>query len=217
MIEAPALVLVGASGVGKNTVAEALLRAEDTPFRYIRSLCTRKKRETFTDEYIYVSETEFLRRVEAKEMLEYTRYGGNYYGTPLSEILSCRKEGRVPLMILDINGVENIRRIYPDFPIYAVYLYAEPAEIRKRLWQRDLSRETEQSRERVLRRLQVNKTDFLSLLDGKAALFDAFVENRVVSEAVEKILLLYSKKTNASEEERCLMQAFFLRCASYEI
>ena len=72
MIFAPALILVGASGVGKNTVAEILLAGEHSPFTYTRSLTTREPRGTFSDEYLYVTEAEFLSRVSNGKMLEYT-------------------------------------------------------------------------------------------------------------------------------------------------
>ena len=77
---AAALILVGASGVGKNTGAEILLSMEGSPFTYTRSLTTREVRGTFSDEYLYVSEEEFLSRVSGGTMLEYTRDGGKCVG-----------------------------------------------------------------------------------------------------------------------------------------
>ncbi len=217
MINAPALILVGASGVGKNTVAEALLSAAESPFFYIRSLCTREKRETFTDEYIYVSEEEFLRRIEKGEMLEHTRYGGHLYGTPMSEIQKAREEGKIPLMILDINGVESIRRNHPDLSVYAVYLYADPIEIRRRLEERDLRMNTAEEREKVRRRLENNRADFRVLAKEKHLLFDTFVENRLVAETANRVLALYREKASVSEEEKLAMLVFFKNAVSFEI
>ena len=152
MKHAPILILVGPSGVGKNTVAEVLLGAKDSPFSYSRSLTTRDPRGTFADEYLYVSEEEFLSRVQAGKMLEYTRYGENYYGTPMSEVERAEAEGKISLMILDINGVESIRRDHPSLPIFAVYLYADPKEIKDRLESRDLGDGNEENRARINRR-----------------------------------------------------------------
>lgn len=213
MMQAAALILAGASGVGKNTVAEALLCEKNSPFSYIRSLSTRAPRKTFTDEYIYVSEEEFLRRIENGEILEHTRYGGYLYGTPISEIKAAYASGKIPLMILDIRGVENLRRNHPDFSVYAVYLYADPAEIRHRLEMRDLRENTAEEQARVLRRLESNREDFRALAKGQYRLFDAFVENRLVEEAVKRVLALYTEKALVSREEKLAMGDFFKNAA----
>lgn len=216
MKHAPALILVGPSGVGKNTVGEILLGAENSPFSYSRSLTTRDPRGTYTDEYLYVSEAEFLSRVQAGKMLEYTLYGGNYYGTPMSEVERSHSEGKIPLMILDINGVESIRRDYPDFPIYAVYLYADPAQIRDRLQVRDLGDGCEENKKRIARRLENNREDFRSLADGRLRLFDAFVENLSADAAAREVLSLFEERRVISVAESNTMRDYFLRVANYK-
>ena len=214
MKHAPILILVGPSGVGKNTVAEVLLGAKDSPFSYSRSLTTRDPRGTFADEYLYVSEEEFLSRVQAGKMLEYTRYGENYYGTPMSEVERAEAEGKISLMILDINGVESIRRDHPSLSIFAVYLYADPKEIKGRLESRDLGDGNEENRARINRRLQNNREDFRSLSEGRLALFDAFVENCCVESAAKKVLSLYHEKHCVNCEEQHAMCAYFEKAAA---
>ena len=214
MKHAPILILVGPSGVGKNTVAEVLLGAKDSPFSYSRSLTTRDPRGTFADEYLYVSEEEFLSRVQAGKMLEYTRYGENYYGTPMSEVERAEAEGKISLMILDINGVESIRRDHPALPIFAVYLYADPKEIKDRLESRDLGDGNEENRARINRRLQNNREDFRSLSEGRLVLFDAFVENCCVESAAKKVLSLYHEKHCVNCDEKHEMCAYFEKAAA---
>ena len=216
MKQAPVLILVGASGVGKNTVAEVLLGAENSPFSYSRSLTTRDPRGTFADEYLYVSEEEFLARVEAGKMLEHTRYGENYYGTPMSEVERANAEGKNSLMILDINGVESIRKNHPNLPIYAVYLYAEPEEIRRRLEARDLGCACEENIQKVHKRLKNNRDDFSSLAEGRYRLFDAFVENNVVVDAAARVLALYEMHASLPEQTMISMRDFFARAAKFE-
>ena len=213
MKQVPILILVGPSGVGKNTVAEVLLGAKDSPFSYSRSLTTRDPRGTFADEYLYVSEDEFLSLVQAGKMLEYTRYGENYYGTPMSEVERAEGEGKISLMILDINGVESIRRDHPSLSVFAVYLYADPMEIKDRLESRDLGDGNEENRARISRRLQNNREDFRSLSKGRLSLFDAFVENCCVESAAKKILSLYHEKHCLNCEEKNAMCAFFEKAA----
>ncbi|MBP3592287.1 MAG: guanylate kinase [Clostridia bacterium] len=216
MMHAPALILVGPSGVGKNTVAEILLGAKDSPFSYSRSLTTRDPRGTYADEYLYVSEQEFLSRVQAGKMLEYTLYGGNYYGTPMSEVERSHSEGKIPLMILDINGVESIRRDHPSLPIFAVYLYADPAQIRDRLQARDLGDGCEENRKRIARRLENNREDFRSLADGRLHLFDAFVENLCADAAAREVLSIFEERRLLSAQEAITMRDYFLRAVNFE-
>ena len=104
-----AVVLVGASAVGKTTLAVRLLSC-DGEFAYIRSATTRAARgDAHDSEYIYLSRDEFLSRAEKGEMLEYMEYGGNCYGTPKSELERAFSEGKTPLLILDLEGISALR------------------------------------------------------------------------------------------------------------
>ena len=216
MIFAPALILVGASGVGKNTVAEILLAGEHSPFTYTRSLTTREPRGTFSDEYLYVTEAEFLSRVSNGKMLEYTCYGGKFYGTPFSEVERARSEGKIPLMILDINGVESIRRDHPEFMIYAVYLYAELSEISCRLEKRDLLDGSEENRQKIRKRLQNNREDFRSLADGRYSYFDAFVENKDITECARAVMRSYEASEPLNEAQCAYMRSLFEKMSHIE-
>ena len=211
------LILVGASGVGKNTVAEILLNAENSRFSYSRSLTTRDPRGTFASEYLYVSEDEFLSRVNAGKMLEYTRYGENYYGTPVSEVERATAEEKASLMILDINGVESIRRDHPALPIFAVYLYADPKEIRSRLEGRDLLDGSEENLKKIQKRIDQNRADFLSLSEGRYRLFDAFVENADAKEAARLALRLYENDIRIRESDALSMRDRFAKMAKESI
>ena len=91
-----AIVIAGASGVGKTTVANLIL--EKCDFSLVRSATTRPPREDGNyDEYLYLTREEFLSRVENGEMLEFTEYGDRLYGTPKSEIERIVSEGKIPL------------------------------------------------------------------------------------------------------------------------
>ena len=216
MSRTPALIFVGPSGVGKNTVAEWILNAEHTPFSLSRSLTTRQARDTFASEYLYVSEEEFRARIDARKMLEYTKYGENYYGTPMSEIERCEEEGKIPFLILNIGGVENIRRDYPDLPIYAVYLYAEPDLILERLKARDLGDGCEDNLAHLRKRMENNREDYLALAAGQYRLYDAFVENIYSDEAAALALELYERREPLCEARAEEMRKFFIRAAEYE-
>ena len=65
-------------------------------------MTTRGIREGEVDgkDYYFVSEEEFLRQVEAGNLLEYARFVGNYYGTPLDKVQKELEEGNEVTHIL---------------------------------------------------------------------------------------------------------------------
>ena len=47
-------------------------------------------------------------------MLEYTRYCGNYYGTPLREAIEVMESGRNLILEIEVEGAQNVKRLYPE-------------------------------------------------------------------------------------------------------
>ena len=157
--ENPVLVLSGASAAGKTAVANAII-GKDARFTFLRSATTRAKRGDGNDgEYIYLSREEFLHRIENGDMLEHMEYAGNMYGTLYSEIERAESEGKIPLLVLDINGMKSL---YTDKRLSActVFVYAPLSLVEKRL----LARFTEGEDEEKLRlRLARNREDYLAM------------------------------------------------------
>ena len=185
-----AVVLAGPSAVGKTTVMKRIIE-KDSRFSYVRSQTTREKRQDGNDgEYTYVSEIEFLRSIENGEMLEYTNFAGNYYGTPLLSIKNIFREGKIPLLILDIAGVKSLRAI-EDFKTVAVYLWEELDILESRLYERELgSNPTSKKLKKFMDRKNSNIEAYLTLSDN-ADIFDAFIHNCDVEKTADKIISLY--------------------------
>jgi guanylate kinase len=126
------LILVGPSAVGKTTVADELI--ESGEFSLTRSLTTRAPRgDGHDDEYVYTDRAGFLRELDSGRVLEHTEYLGTLYGTPLSEIERVISEGRVPLLILDINGAEALSRIKGEISPCIIYLTEDESVLKSRL------------------------------------------------------------------------------------
>lgn len=108
------VVVSGPSGCGKGTVNAKLLENED--FIFSVSATTRLPREGERDgvNYYYISEEEFLRRIKDGEMLEYTTYCENYYGTPLREAEKVMENGKNLLLEIEVEGAMNVKKQYPD-------------------------------------------------------------------------------------------------------
>ena len=173
-----AIIIVGASGVGKTTVANVIL--ENPKYSLVRSATTRKPREDGNDsEYIYLSNDEFQNAVKNGEMLEFTEYGGNFYGTPKKETLATLESGKNVILELEVEGAMNIKAQYPE-AILILFLPPSFAVQEQRLRKRGT--ETE---EKICARLERTKEE-LKLANA----YDYVVYNHDFrdAEAAQKIL-----------------------------
>ena len=108
------IVLSGPAGSGKDTVVQRLVELHPE-IEVSISLTTRDKRpgEHEGVNYYYIETAEFERRIAAGEVLEYTNYCGNYYGTPQAEIEKRMQQGINVVLIIEVEGAANVKRIYP--------------------------------------------------------------------------------------------------------
>ncbi len=181
------LVITGASGVGKTTVAAAILN-EPSKFGLVRSITTRAPRGDAHDgEYLYATREEFFKKAESGELVEYTDFGDNMYGTPKSELERVFLEGKTPLLVLDIEGIRSLRAKEFDFEPIIVYVWYELDLIEKRLYERDLKEPTAEKLLSFLKRKASNIRDFL-LMPELSDKIDLFVRNERVEDSVDEIL-----------------------------
>ncbi|MBQ9131734.1 MAG: guanylate kinase [Clostridia bacterium] len=108
------IVISGPAGSGKGTVNARLLESEE--FAFSVSATTRAPRpgEENGKNYYFISREDFERRIANGEMLEYTCYCDNYYGTPLREALEVLESGRNLILEIEVEGAMNVKRLYPD-------------------------------------------------------------------------------------------------------
>ena len=108
------IVISGPAGSGKGTVNAHLLKTGD--FVYSVSATTRAPRPGEVDgvNYHYITKEEFLLRIENGDMLEYTEYCGNYYGTPRKEAEEVLASGKNLILEIEVEGAKNVKRAYPD-------------------------------------------------------------------------------------------------------
>ena len=194
-----ALLLAGPSGGGKTTVMAELCKS-DYGFELVRSATTRERRGDRNDgEYIYLSKEEFLLLARSGEMLEFTEYGGNLYGTPNSEIKRINELGKTPILILDLNGAATLRAKKLGFDIYAVYVYAAPRVLSERLAKRYAEVGGEKS-ERYAIRMENNRRDYLSAAEW-CPLFDTAVVSSSLKKTEEEVMKAFlSGKKEISPE-----------------
>ena len=81
------LVVSGPSGAGKDTVVSRMMQ-KHPEIEISVSATTRAPRagETDGENYYFLTNEQFEKKIDRGEMLEYVNYCGKYYGTPKSEV-----------------------------------------------------------------------------------------------------------------------------------
>ncbi|HEX5417778.1 MAG TPA: guanylate kinase [Chloroflexota bacterium] len=117
------VVLSGPSGVGKDTVIEAIERS-GFPIEKIVTATTRAIRNTEVDgrDYHFLTPEEFQRWRDEGRFLESAEIYGRFYGTPKAEVQQALARGRVVLLKIDVQGAAQIRQSIPN----AVYIFLGP-------------------------------------------------------------------------------------------
>ena len=108
------VVVSGPAGSGKGTVDAHLLKRDD--FVYSVSATTRAPRPGEIDgvHYHFLTVEEFKERLDRGEMIEYTQYCGNFYGTPKKEAEEVLASGRNLILEIEVEGAHNVKAKYPE-------------------------------------------------------------------------------------------------------
>jgi guanylate kinase len=110
------LVIAGPAGSGKSTLCDRLL-GERREFSRVVTTTTRAPRpgEVNGVHYHFFTAEDFRRRVGAGEFLEWAQVHGDredrLYGTLKSSVLEPLAQGRNLVLSIDVQGVENLRRL----------------------------------------------------------------------------------------------------------
>ena len=171
------LIIAGPSAVGKTTVAHRMLELDER-YEFVRSVTTRPCRgDQFNNEYIYITDEEFRALIDNGGVLEHTEYAGSFYGTPRSEIDRITSEGRIPLLILDINGVTSLYNNKGDISPCGVYISDDIDVMEKRLYERykdDM--DSPETQRRYNSRSRQNRIDYAEMPDRQSVFYE-FIEN----------------------------------------
>lgn len=153
------LVVSGPAGSGKGTVLAALQEKYEG-FACSVSATSRPRLSNEVDgvNYHYITREQFEGMLERGEMLEYTEYCGNYYGTPKGEADRILSTGKNLILEIEVDGAMQIKRRYPD-AVLVMIIPPSAAVQEQRL--RARARDSEEQIQRRLRRAhsELNRID----------------------------------------------------------
>ncbi|HAU31135.1 MAG: Guanylate kinase [Desulfotomaculum sp. 46_296] len=170
-------ILSGPSGVGKGTVAKALLeKAKDLVYSISATTRLPREGEVNGSSYYFLSEDEFRKKADRQEFLEWAQIYGNFYGTlrlPVERALSCGKD---VLLEIDVQGGIQVKQKIPQ----AVLIFLLPPS-QDELESRLIRRASEPAAD-IKKRLNWAEEEFEYL-----KLYDYAIVNDWVDEVVSKI------------------------------
>lgn len=184
------------AGCGKDTILGELFKKTDKA-GYAVSATTRAPREGEIDgvHYHFLTREDFSEKIKRGEVLEYTEYCGNFYGTLKKSVDDLILSGKDAVLKIEVEGAMNIKKMFPVACL--VFILPPSLEIlEKRL--RGRGTETEEKiRERTLQ--AKNELAF-------AKNYDYLVVNDDLSEAVEDVLAVFRAEKLRRERRAGLIE-----------
>ncbi len=175
-------VISGPSGSGKSTLLDEILK----DFKINRllsrsvSLTTRPKRsgEAGGTHYFFIDEAKFKKLLQAKKILEWTRYLGYYYGTPKDFFEKQRHRLKHIALCLDYKGALQVKRLYPE---NTITVFVMPPSLRM-LATRIKKRCSKTKDDEVKKRLEMARKEIFY-----RRRYDHCVVNKDLRQAVKKL------------------------------
>ena len=183
------------AGCGKDTILEQLFKKTDT-VGYSVSATTRAPREGEVNgvHYYFKTREEFEEMIGAGEVLEYTEYCGNYYGTPKKGVEELLAQGKDVILKIEVEGAMNIKRSFPECCLVFI-LPPSLAELERRLRKRG----TETEDKILLRTAQAkNELEF-------AKNYDYLIVNGELEVAVDDLLAVIRAEKRRKERNLALL------------
>jgi guanylate kinase len=143
------VVISGPSGVGKDTIIEALKkRPHEREYHYVVTCTTRPRRPGEVDgkSYHFLDPKRFRGMRDSGEFLEANEVHGRWYGTPRAQVQAALAAGRDVILKIDVQGAQVIKETVPE----ALLIFLVPPSLED-LFHRLRSRATESVDELELR------------------------------------------------------------------
>lgn len=177
------IVFSAPSGAGKTTILKQILMMYPELVISV-SATTRKPRngEINGKDYFFISEGEFLSKINNHEFVEWEKFYDYYYGTLKSFVDDTLDLGKSIVFEVDVKGALSIKRFFPE----AHLIFIKPPdveELKRRLEQR--ATESESDLKKRIERAEME----LSFKD----MFDYVVVNSELENAIKNVSKIINK------------------------
>ena len=172
------VVVSSPSGGGKTTLVKRLVRRVPGLVRSV-SVTTRPPRagERRGSDYRFISPAAFQRLRQTRQLLEWARVHGAWYGTPKAPARRALAQGRDVILSIDVQGARQIRRALGTRATLVFLLPPSLEDLRRRLRRRRTETPTA-----MRRRLAVARREIAC-----AVWYDVIVVNDRLDQAIRDV------------------------------
>jgi len=185
------VLIAGATASGKGSIADYL--HQNSEFSHVITHTTRAPRtgEENGKDYWFVTEEQMLALLNANQMIEAkVIHNHAVYGASIESYQAVASSGRRPLLIIDVQGAEDIAKHVPD--LHAVFLLPPNYEVwMERLDKRGAMSHVERSRRLQSARMEIEK--------ATASRYFNLVVNRDINTTAQAII---ANINNPQEQHR---------------
>lgn len=186
------------AGCGKDTILGEVLKCTNKA-GYAVSATTRAPREGEVNgvHYHFLSREEFEKKISEGDVLEYTEYCGNYYGTLKKSVDDLISAGRDAILKIEVEGAMNIRKMFPEACL--VFILPPSWEV---LEDRLRKRGTE-TEEKIVERIRQADTEV-----SYAKNYDYLIVNDKLEDAVDDLLAVFRAEKLKRSRRSGLIERF---------
>ena len=174
------IIISAPSGSGKTSICKKIL-IQDKSIEFSVSCTTRARRSKEKNgiDYIFLSQDEFIKKINNKEFVEWEKIHGNFYYGTLKKTLDYAINSNTKLLLeLDVKGAKKIMENYPR---NYLSIFIEPPskdELFKRL--KDRGADSKSTIEKRMERFESEMTNKIH--------FNYVIVNNKLDDAVNSIL-----------------------------
>ena len=176
------VILSGVSGSGKDTIKRELINRINNVVT-IASFTDRQKRNGDKEgQYNFVTKEKFEEMIKNDELYEYSVHHNHYYGTSKKVLDDSIKQGKIIVKDIDVNGTEDLIKIFKDHIKVVTIFLKVPKEILKRR----LENREDKSDIREIK-LRLNRFDYE---ESKIGIYDYVIKNNDLEKTVQIIMTI---------------------------
>lgn len=129
------LVLVGASGVGRRSLKERLIKYDPTRFAAVMPHTSRAPREgeVHGQGYFFMEREAMEEDIQNEKFLEHGEYNGNLYGTKIDSIFQVIRSSK--MCVLDVNPTSLKVLKTSDFMPFIVFIAAPNSDVLRKMYE----------------------------------------------------------------------------------